>query len=47
MIQFLLKRVIQAAPVMFIISMFCFSIQDTLDNPTREFAAQSMAAAYR
>ena len=28
---------------MFIISMFCFSIQDTLGDPTREMAAMSMS----
>jgi len=43
MIQFLLKRIMQAALVMFIISMFCFSIQDTLGDPTREMAAMSMS----
>ena len=43
MIQFLLKRILQAALVMFIISMFCFSIQDTLGDPTREMAAMSMS----
>ena len=43
MIQFLLKRILQAAMVMFIISLFCFSIQDTLGDPTREMAAMSMS----
>ena len=28
---------------MFIISLFCFSIQDTLGDPTRELAAMSMS----
>ena len=47
MIQFLIKRVLQAALVMFIISMFCFSIQDSLGDPTREMAAMSMSDAER
>jgi peptide/nickel transport system permease protein len=47
MTQFLLKRILQAALVMFIISLFCFSIQGTLGDPTRELAAQSMSAAER
>jgi len=47
MTQFLLKRVIQAALVMFIISLFCFSIQGTLGDPTRELAAQSMSVEER
>jgi peptide/nickel transport system permease protein len=47
MTQFLLLRVIQAAVVMFIISLFCFSIQDTLGDPTREMAAMSMSDAER
>ena len=47
MIQFLFKRVLQAAVVMFIISLFCFSIQDTLGDPTREMAAMSMSDVER
>jgi peptide/nickel transport system permease protein len=47
MLQFLLKRVLQAGIVMFVISLFCFSIQDTLGDPTRELAAQSMSAEER
>ena len=47
MTQFLLKRFVQAALVMFIISLFCFSIQDTLGDPTRELAAQSMSPEER
>jgi len=47
MTQFLLKRLLQAGLVMFIISLFCFSIQDTLGDPTRELAAQSMSAEER
>ena len=47
MIQFLVKRVLQAALVMLIISMFCFSIQGSLGDPTREMAAMSMSDAER
>ncbi|MDH3634549.1 MAG: ABC transporter permease [Gammaproteobacteria bacterium] len=47
MIQFLLRRVLQAAIVMLIISLFCFSIQDTLGDPTRELAAMSMSEVER
>lgn len=47
MTQFLLKRLLQAALVMFVISLFCFSIQDTLGDPTRELAAMSMSAEER
>ena len=47
MLQFLLKRTLQAILVMFIISIFCFSIQDSLGDPTRELAAMSMSNAER
>ena len=47
MTRFLLKRFVQAALVMLIISLFCFSIQDTLGDPTRELAAQSMSLEER
>jgi peptide/nickel transport system permease protein len=47
MIQFLIKRILQAALVMLIISMFCFSIKDSLGYPTREMAAMSMSDAER
>ena len=47
MLQFLLKRTLQAILVMFIISIFCFSIQDSLGDPTRELAAMSMSDAER
>ena len=43
MLQFLFTRMIQASVVMLIISMFCFSIQDSLGDPTREMAAMSMS----
>jgi peptide/nickel transport system permease protein len=47
MFNFLLKRTLQAILVMFIISIFCFSIQDSLGDPTRELAAMSMSVAER
>ena len=47
MFHFLLKRTLQAILVMFIISLFCFSIQDSLGDPTRELAAMSMSVAER
>jgi peptide/nickel transport system permease protein len=47
MLQFLLKRALQAFVVMFIISVFCFLVQDNLGDPTRELAAQSMSDAER
>jgi peptide/nickel transport system permease protein len=47
MLQFLIKRALQAFVVMFIISVFCFLVQDNLGDPTRELAAQSMSDAER
>ena len=47
MFQFLIKRAIQAFVVMFIISIFCFLVQDSLGDPIREMAAQSMSEAER
>jgi len=47
MFQFLIKRAIQAFVVMFIISIFCFMVQDSLGDPTREMAAMSMSDAER
>ncbi len=47
MFQFLIKRAIQAFVVMFIISIFCFLVQDSLGDPTRELAAMSMSDAER
>jgi peptide/nickel transport system permease protein len=47
MLQFLIKRTLQAFVVMFIISVFCFLVQDNLGDPTRELAAQSMSDAER
>ena len=43
MAQFLLKRLLQVILVMFVISAFCFGIQDSLGDPTRELAAMSMS----
>ena len=43
----LLKRIIQAALAIFIISLSRFSIQDTLGDPTRELAAQSISVEER
>ena len=47
MFQFLVKRALQAFVVMFIISIFCFLVQDSLGDPTRELAAMSMSDAER
>ena len=47
MFQFLVKRTLQAFVVMFIISIFCFLVQDSLGDPTRELAAMSMSNADR
>jgi peptide/nickel transport system permease protein len=47
MFQFLIKRTLQAFVVMFIISIFCFLVQDSLGDPTRELAAMSMSNADR
>ena len=47
MFQFLIKRAIQAFVVMFIISILCFLVQDSLGDPIREMAAQSMSEAER
>ena len=47
MFQFLIKRAIQAFVVMFIISIFCFLVQDSLGDPTWELAAMSMSDAER
>ncbi len=47
MLQFLIKRLLQAGLVMFIISIFCFAIQDSLGDPTRELAGMSMSAKER
>ena len=47
MFQFLIRRLLQAILVMFIISVLCFSIQDSLGDPLREMAAMSMSEAER
>ena len=47
MFQFLIERALQAFVVMFIISIYCFLVQDSLGDPTRELAAMSMSDAER
>jgi len=47
MLQFLLKRLLQAMLVMSIISVACFAIQDSLGDPTREMAANSISSEER
>ena len=47
MTQFLLKRLLQVTLVMLIISLFCFSIQDSLGDPTFELVGQSVTAEER
>jgi peptide/nickel transport system permease protein len=47
MIAFLIKRLFQAAIVMFVISLLSFSIQDNLGDPLRELVGQSVSEADR
>lgn len=47
MIAFLLRRIIQAALVMFVISLISFSIQDKLGDPLREMVGMSVSEAER
>jgi peptide/nickel transport system permease protein len=47
MIAFLIKRVVQAIIVMFVISLVSFSIQDNLGDPLRELVGQSVSEAER
>ena len=47
MLQFLLKRFIQAIVVMLIISLLSFSIKDKLGDPLREMTGQSVSQAER
>ena len=47
MLLFLFNRLLQAMLVMLIISVLCFSIQDSLGDPLREMAAMSMSEAER
>ena len=47
MIAFLIKRLIQAAIVMFVISIISFSIQDNLGDPLRELVGQSVSEEER
>ncbi|MBV1788531.1 ABC transporter permease [Marinobacterium sp. D7] len=47
MIAFLIKRIVQAILVMFIISLVSFSIQDNLGDPLRELVGQSVSEEER
>ncbi|PVZ68826.1 ABC transporter permease [Pelagibaculum spongiae] len=47
MFAFLIRRVIQAMVVMFVISIISFSIQDNLGDPLREMVGQSVSEAQR
>ncbi|GGC00610.1 ABC transporter permease [Marinobacterium zhoushanense] len=47
MIAFLIKRLVQAIIVMFIISLVSFSIQDNLGDPLRELVGQSVSEEER
>ncbi len=46
-LTFLLRRVVQAVIVMFVISIIGFSIQDNLGDPLRELVGQSVSEAER
>ncbi|SDE71968.1 ABC transporter permease [Rhodospira trueperi] len=46
-VAFLIKRLFQAALVMFVISLIGFSIQDNLGDPLRELVGQSVSEAQR
>lgn len=47
MLAFLIRRVVQAVVVMFVISLISFSIQDNLGDPLRELVGQSVSEAQR
>ena len=47
MFAFFVRRLVQAALVMFIISVIGFSIQDNLGDPLREMVGQSVSEAER
>ncbi|SHG03714.1 ABC transporter permease [Vibrio gazogenes] len=47
MFSFLIKRLIQAFVVMFVISLVAFAIQDNLGDPLRELVGQSVSEAQR
>ncbi len=47
LIAFLIRRVLQAAIVMFVLSIIGFSIQDNLGDPLRELVGQSVSEAER
>jgi peptide/nickel transport system permease protein len=46
-LAFLLRRLVQAAVVMFVISLIGFSIQDNLGDPLRELVGQAVSEAER
>ncbi|KKA45007.1 MULTISPECIES: ABC transporter permease [Salinivibrio] len=47
MVTFLVKRLVQALIVMFVISLVAFAIQDNLGDPLRELVGQSVSEAER
>jgi peptide/nickel transport system permease protein len=47
MFTFLVKRLLQAVVVMFVISLVAFAIQDNLGDPLREMVGQSVSEAQR
>ncbi|WBA14692.1 ABC transporter permease [Salinivibrio proteolyticus] len=47
MVTFLVKRLVQALVVMFVISLVAFAIQDNLGDPLRELVGQSVSEAER
>ncbi|WP_020406187.1 ABC transporter permease [Hahella ganghwensis] len=47
MLAFLIRRLVQAFVVMFVISLISFSIQDNLGDPLRELVGQSVSEAER
>ncbi len=47
MLAFLIRRLVQAALVMFVISIIAFSIQDNLGDPLRELLGQSVSEKQR
>jgi peptide/nickel transport system permease protein len=47
MFTFLIKRLVQAVVVMFVISLVAFAIQDNLGDPLREMVGQSVSEAQR
>ena len=47
MIAFLIKRLMHAVLVMFVISIISFAIQDNLGDPLREMTGQAVSEAQR